>query len=146
MATMTVTDDQVAALRAQLAGDHEEYRHLLASLHARDELGGYTALITAAFIEAADRRFGAAGRSDDAGVGVFVDDVRARFPGADSEIDPITAERVIQHTIGRGSVSDVDGAAIRRIERLLLPLLVAEEHLSEQELDQFLTSARKLLD
>jgi len=49
---MTATDDQAAALRAQLAGDHEEHRRLLAGLNSRGALAGYTAVVTAAFIEA----------------------------------------------------------------------------------------------
>jgi hypothetical protein len=63
---MTATDDQAAVLRAQLAGDYDEHRRLLADLNSRGELAGYTALVTAAFIEAVDRQFGP-GHRDDAG-------------------------------------------------------------------------------
>ncbi len=142
---MTVTDDQVAALRAQLAGDYDEHRRLLAGLDARGALTGYTALVTAAFVEAVDRRLGP-GHRDDAAVAAFVGDVRSRYPGADDEIDPATAERVIRKALGRGSISDIDGPAIRRTERLLLPLMVADEQYSGEELDRFLAGARKLLD
>jgi hypothetical protein len=142
---MTVTDDQVAALRAQLAGDHDEHRRLLAELDARGGLAGYTALVTAAFIEAADRRFGP-GHRDDAAVAAFIADVRSRFPGADDKLDPAAAERIIRKALGRGSISDIDGPAIRRTERLLLPLMVADEQYGGEELDRFLAAARKLLD
>lgn len=145
MIMMSVTDDQVAALRAQLAGDYDEHRHLLADLDSRGALSGYTALVTAAFIEAVDRRFGP-GHRDDAAVIEFVGDVRSRFPGADDEIDPAAAERVVRKALGRGSISDLDGAAIRHIERLLLPVMVADERLDDEELDRFIASARKLLD
>jgi hypothetical protein len=142
---MSVTDDQVATLRAQLAGDYGEHRRLLANLDSRGALPGYTALVTAAFIEAVDRRFGPE-RSDDAAVIEFIGDVRSRFPGADDEIDPAAAERVVRKALGRGSVSDLDGTTIRRIERLLLPVMVADERLGDEELDRFLANARKLLD
>ncbi len=142
---MSVTDDQVAALRAQLAGDYDEHRRLLADLNQRAALSGYTALVTAAFIEAVDRRFGP-GHSDDAAVIEFIGDVRSRFPGADDEIDPAAAERVVRKALGRGSISDLDGPTIRRTERLLLPLIVAGERLTGEELDRFLASARTLLD
>jgi hypothetical protein len=142
---MTATDEQVAVLRAQLAGDYDEHRRLLADLDSRGALAGYTALVTAAFIEAADRRFGP-GHRDDAAVTAFVSDVRARFPGADAEIGQAAAERIIRKALGRGSVSDIDGPTIRRTEMLLLPLMVADEQYSGEELDRFLAGARKLLE
>ena len=141
---MSVTDDQVAALRAQLAGDHDEHRRLLADLDSRGALSGYTALVTAAFIQAVDRRFGPEHR-DDGAVTAFIADVRSRFPGADDDIDPAAAERVVRRALGRGSLSDLDGPAIRRTERLLLPVMVAGELLDDEGLDRFLADARKLL-
>jgi hypothetical protein len=53
----------------------------------------------------------------------YVGDMRSRYPGADDEIDPGVAERVIGKALGRGSVGDITGPAIGRAERLLLPLL-----------------------
>jgi hypothetical protein len=64
--------------------------------------------------------------------------MRSRYPGADDEIDPGVAERAIGKALGRGSVGDITGPAIGRAERLLLPLLVAEENLSGAERCQFL--------
>jgi hypothetical protein len=142
---MSVTSDQVAALRAQLAGDYDEHRRLLADLDSRGALPGYTALVTAAFAEAVDRRFGP-GRRDDAAVAEFIGGVRSRFPGSDDEIDPAAAERVVRKALGRGSISDLDGPAIRRTERLLLAVMVADERLDDQELDLFLADTLKLLD
>jgi hypothetical protein len=142
---MTVTDEQLAALRAQLAGDYDEHRRIIADLDSRRALGGYTALVTAAFVEVADRRFGP-GRRDDAAVTAFVSDVRSHYPGAEDEIDQTAAERVIRKALGRGSISDIDGPTIRSIERLLLPLMVAEEQLSVEEVDRLLASACKLLE
>lgn len=142
---MPATDEQIAALHAQLSGSHDEHRRIIAELDSRGALAGYTAVVTAAFIEAVDRRFGPHG-VDDAAVIEFVGEVRSRFPGADEEIDPLAAERVVRKALGRGSISDLDGATIRRIEALLLPVLVADEHLDDQGLNQFLAAARKLLE
>jgi hypothetical protein len=142
---MPVSDDQLAALRAQLAGNHEEHKRLIGSLNAENGLDGYTALVTAAFVEAVDRRFGL-GALDEAAVIEFIGDVRSRFKGADEKIDPLAAERIILKARGRGSISDLSGATIRHIERLLLAILVADEGLDDVGLDRFLAEARKLID
>jgi hypothetical protein len=78
-------------------------------------------------------------------VTAFVSAVRARFPGADEEIDQAVAERVVRKALGRGSFSDIDGPTVRRIEMFLLPLMVADERYSGEGLDQFLADARKLV-
>ncbi len=54
---MAVTDLQVAALRAQLAGDLEEHRRLLAQFDEKSDGRPYVILTNAAFIEAVDRTF-----------------------------------------------------------------------------------------
>jgi hypothetical protein len=142
---VTVTEEQIGALRAQLIGDFDGYRRTLADLDSRGALAGYTALITAAFIEAVDLRFGPDQR-DDAAVVRFIGDIRSRFPGTDNEIDPAAAERVVRKALGRGSISDMSGAVIRHTERLLLPLIVAELELDPEDVDRLLAGARKLLD
>jgi hypothetical protein len=139
------TDDQIATLRAQLTGDYDGHRRWLADLDSRGELGGYTAVVTATFIEAVDRKFGPHTTSD-APVVAFVADIRSRFPAADDEIDPVVAERVLSKALGRGSISNVDGPTIRRMETLLLPLLVTDLGLDPDGVDQLLAGARKLLD
>lgn len=53
---------------------------------------------------------------------------------------------MIRKALGRGLVSDIDGPAIRRVEMLLLPVLVADEGYSGEELGKFLAGARKLLE
>jgi hypothetical protein len=139
-----VTDQAVATLRAQLAGDFAEHKQLLGQLEGTGGLDGYMALVAAGFFEAVDRRFGKG--TTPADVIEFVGDVRSRFDGADDEIDPGAAERLILRVLGQGSVGDLDGATIRRLQRLLLPVLVADEQLDDAGLDEFLTSARKLAD
>jgi hypothetical protein len=101
-----VTDEQTAALRALLVDDMDTH-HLL---FARPGVGkaGYTALVTAAFCEAAERRFGA--RHDAADLAGFVADVRSRSNRLASDIDPLIAERVIRAVFGSGSVGDLSDA------------------------------------
>ncbi len=141
---MAVTGQEVATLRAQLAGDFVEHKQLLRQLEGTGGLVGYMALVAAGFFEAVDRRFGKG--TTPADVIQFVGDVRSRFDGADDGIDPRVAERLILRVLGQGSVGDLDGATIRRLQRLLLPVLVADEQLDDAGLDEFLTSARKLAD
>jgi hypothetical protein len=52
---MAVTDLQVATLRAQLAGDLEEHKRLLAQFDENADGRPYATLTNAAFVEAADR-------------------------------------------------------------------------------------------
>jgi hypothetical protein len=93
----------------------DKHRRLLADVNSLGALGGYTAVVAAAFIETVDRRFGP-GHCDDPAVTAFIAGVRSRFPAADDEIDQDTAERVVRKALGRRSISDIDGPAIRRIK------------------------------
>jgi hypothetical protein len=90
---MPVTDHQVATLRAMLAGDPGEYARLRAQLDREADRPGYSALVAAAFSEAAGRRF-AAGH-DRAAITGFVASARAASPGAAEKIDPLFAERLL---------------------------------------------------
>jgi hypothetical protein len=139
---MPVNDQQVAALRAQLAGDHEQHKRLLQQVDAAGGMHDYMSLVSAAFLEAADRRFATA--SLPAAVIEWVADVRSRSPEASEAIDPAAAERVILSTLGQGDISDLSGRDIRHNMRLLLPLLIADEQLDGSALDAFMASARKL--
>src|SRR5690349_22865125 len=139
---MPVNDQHVAALRAQLAGDHEQHRRLLQQVDAAGGMHDYMSLVSAAFLEAVDRRF--ANASLPAAIIEWVADVRSRSPEASAAIDPAAAERVILSTLGQGDISDLSGRDIRHNMRLLLPLLIADERLDDPALDAFLASARKL--
>lgn len=139
---MPVDDQQVAALRAQLAGDYEQHKRLLRQVDEAGSLPGYMSLVSAAFLKAVDQRFAHA--SIPAAVIDWVADVRSRSPEASEAIDPAAAERVILSTLGQGDISDLSGRDIRHNMRVLLALLVADEHLDGPALDAFLASARKL--
>jgi hypothetical protein len=138
---MPVTDEHVAALRAQLAGNHEEHKQLLRDLDAAAGMHDYMSLVAAAFLEAADRRFATADLPS--AVIEWVSEVRSRSGAAADAIDPATAERVILKALGRGEISDISGGDIRHAMRVLLPILIADEHLSDAGIDAFLAAARK---
>lgn len=142
---MAVTDKQVATLRAQLAGRLDEHQRLFRQLDWRGEGAAYTALIDAAFFEAADRRFGDGNATED-DVIAYVADVRSRTKKASEAIGPETAERLILKVLGQGSIQDLDARAAMTAKQYLLAALVIDEQLDDAGMDAFLAQARKLAD
>lgn len=141
---MAVTDAQLAALRAQLAGKLEEHKQLFAQLDPIAAQTGYRALVTAAFCQAVERRFASDNSADD--VIEFVGDVRSRSDRAADEIDPRTAERLILAVYTDEPIGDLDPKTSFGIQLLLLAALIADAQLDDAGLDEFLTEARKLAD
>jgi hypothetical protein len=142
--SVPVTDDQVAALRALLAGDLERHKLLYAQLGLDQALAGYTALVTGAFSEAVERRFGANYRPAD--VITFVGDVRSRSDRIAESLDPSAAERIIRAVFGDGSVKDLRDVTVVSAQMVLLGALITDEQLDDAGLDAFLTDARTLAD
>jgi hypothetical protein len=141
---MMVTDEQVATMRAQLAGNVEEYKRLWAQLD-RDSLKiGYTALITGAFFEAVERRFAQAGTIAD--VIEFVSDVRSGSDEVAEKIDARTAERLILAVYTDEQIDDLNANIAIRTQMLLLAALVADEQFDDAGLDDFLAKARSQAD
>lgn len=144
---MPVTEDQVAALRAQLAGDIDEHEQLFAQLDPTAARTGYTALIAAAFFEAVDRRFAKGSTiADDADIVEFVGSVRARSEDAAKKIDTRAAERLILHSLGKGSIDDLDDATVIHTQMLLLAGLVADEQFDNAGLDRFMVEVRTVAE
>jgi len=139
---MPVTDDEVAVLRAQLAGDqarHQElYRRLDRSAATR---ATYTVLITAAFIEAVERRF--AGKGTPADVISYVADVRSRSDDAAEALDARAAERLIRGVLTDENTADIDGKTRGAVSIIMLSALVSDEQLDDAGLDAFLAVARE---
>jgi len=139
-----ITDEQVATLRAQLAGQTDEYVRRLDELKTEESQAGYATLVTAAFFEAVDRRF----VTDDgvASTGEIIDFIATKReinPIAAERLDPKIAEQVLLHALGKGSISpDIDRDTLMETQVLLLAALVGEAELSETELDAFLVKAR----
>lgn len=141
---MPVTDDQVATLRALLSDDMDRYRQLFSGLDRAEAKKGYSALVTAGFVEAVERRFGTSYQA--ANIVEFVAEVRARSDQVAAELDPDVAERVIRVVLEDAPVDDLSRNAITGAQLLLLIGLVADAQLDSQELEQFLAGARKFAD
>jgi predicted nucleic acid-binding protein len=144
MIVMPVTDEQVAVLRALLRDDMDRYRQLFDGLDREQANKGYPALVTAAFIEAVERRFGTT--SQPADIVMFVADVRSRSDLAATELDPDAAERVILAVLDQGTTRGLPREAVSRAKLVLLAGLISDANPDEAGLDEFLASARKLAD
>jgi hypothetical protein len=144
---MPVTDEQIATLRAQLQGKLEEHRRLLRELDPEEVNVGYSALIAAAFIEAAERRFIRDGKSaDKAEVVDFVAQLRETDDDMPDIIDPQIAESMILHLLGKGELIEAEEGIKLGHQIVIIATLVGESHFTEAELDAFLADARSLAD
>lgn len=144
---MPITDEQVAVLRAQLAGNREEHLRLMEQLDSNEANVYYTALVAAAFIEAAERRFTKDGIvANNSDVIAFVAQVRETDEKSASLIDPQIAESMILDLLGRGTMVDADPDTKFGHQTVLLAALVGEEQFTPSELDAFLHKARLLAD
>jgi hypothetical protein len=140
---MAVTDEQVAALRAYLADDEDEYGRLIERVEEADGLAGFSALFGSAFFDAVNRRF-----SPDWTVGEvvrFVADVRARYIKDPNQLNPRDAERLIRTALGDGSIDDLD-EDIKSAQMILLPALIHAEQPSPAVLEEILARARERAD
>jgi hypothetical protein len=137
---MPVTDQQVAALRAQLAGSPAEHKRLLASLDRKADGRGFSALFTAAFYNAVDSRFTKDSTLDE--VVEFVADVCARSERIRDVLDPRVAERVLISAFTLEDLDDLDAAELTRTKMLLLAGIIGDQHLDDAGLDEFMAKAR----
>jgi hypothetical protein len=144
MTVMAVTDHQADTLRALLAGDFGEHARLRAQLDRDADREGYSALITAGFFLAADRRFAQSHTRDD--ITGFVASARATSADAAGQIDPLIAERLIRGVFEDEDMHDVPGQRLTETQVMLLTALVSEAWLTAPELDAFLADSRKLAD
>lgn len=141
---MPVTDEQVAPLRAQLAGQPAEHLRLFDLLDQTSKRTAYRTLVSAAFMIAAERRF-APDVSPDVVI-EFVADVRSRSAQVADQVDPKTAERVIMAVFTGQSLDDIDAATSLQIQLILMAAIIGDERLDDAGLDAFLAEARKLAD
>lgn len=142
---MPVTDDAVVALRAQLMGDRSGYDRLFAQVDDNGGTASYAAMVTAAFTEAAERRFRANGTPAD--VIAFVADVRGRTPGAAEKIDPRVGEQLFNSALVDAPLDDdLTGGTIIATQLLLLAAMVADAELTPDQLDELLSESRTLAD
>ena len=141
---MTVTDQQMATLRAMLAGDSTEYTRLSAQISDSDDGLGYSALLTGAFFEAVSRRFSRDSTKTD--VVNYVAGVRARFEEIAEAVDLLVAERLIREALGEGATRDIPGKASATTKLFLVAALVRDEGFGDSGLDEFMAKARQNAD
>jgi hypothetical protein len=135
-----VTADAMEAMRAYLKGDADGYRRMVDRLDPAAKKA-HGQLIGASFYIAANRRFAAS--HSNAQVVEFVGDLRARSDRLAEDIDPRQAERLIRASAFTDeSVDDIDNG----LYSLLLAGLIADEQLTDADLETFLEEARELAD
>jgi hypothetical protein len=141
---MTVSNVQVAALRAFLGLRADDTERLTQQLIEADLLEGYGELISGAFTVAVRRRFLPTWTMSD--LIRFVAVVRARLLGDEIDIDPRTAEIAMRRALGDGIAARLDEEATARAQIFLLGELIIDEDLDDTGLDEFLATARELAD
>lgn len=139
-----ISTEQVTALRALLTKNFDEHHQVIAQIKQTGGLTGYYELVTAAFFEAVDRRFGAQYNLPD--IVKYVAEVRTRLRDPDRGIDPNVAERLIRKALGEGTTGGIDKGTLLRTESVLLAMLVMDEQFDDAALDAFLAEARALAD
>lgn len=140
---MRKTDSVVVALRAYLSGDVDEFNRLSKSF-TPDERDASGALITAAFFNAAEKRFSEETVKSE--VIDFVSAARARSDRLAEAIDPSIAERLLLAVFVDNEIGDIDDKTRGDHYALLLVGLIVEAQLSDAELDEFLAEASELAE
>jgi hypothetical protein len=140
---MTVSDQQVAALRATLALDAAQAQEWRAQLVGSGDLDGFSELVYAAFVLAVRRYFPMAWARAD--VVRYVGSVRARGLDGD-DIDPVIAEALIMRALGAGEALHASIEAKVAVQTILLGSLTADLELDSSSLSLFVAEARELAD
>jgi hypothetical protein len=141
---MTVTDSQVAALRAALTGDIETFDRLGGD-SGMDYGDAFPILMAAAFITAARHRFPGPWSAGD--VIRFVGTIRARQDDEDHALDPGAAEHLLLAALRDTPVAAViDEPTKAQTQFILLESMAGEGDLQDEELDAFLSEARQMTD
>jgi hypothetical protein len=140
--TMLAIDSAVSELRALLTGDIENFRRLHAALDG-DEQRVFAALLTAAFDNAANDKFGKDAQTAD--IIEFVSDARAQYVGPDA-VNAENAERVIKAALGdEKQVDALDAYASAQARTAMLIAIVRSSLLSDDQIDDLLdTSAQQV--
>jgi hypothetical protein len=134
----------IAALRAQLSGNSADHKRLLAGFSGRDDRVAYSALVHAAFLEAVSRRF--TKQSGMPEIVEYVGDVRSKSDAIASAVDPRVGEQLILEVLGRARTDGADTRASSTAMLFLVTALIADEHLTGDELDQFIAKAKETAD
>jgi hypothetical protein len=147
---MPITDRAVATLRNLLRGDLEEHERLLNAMDRNEANIGYSALVNAAFFEAARRRFLKDGKpASDAEVIDYVAYARSWSDRVAQEIDPSIAEVVINLAIEKLPMSanqQLDNNAAYANKLMLLAALTRDANYPEGALEEFIRQTRELAE
>lgn len=142
---MTVTELEMAMLRAHIAGEDEEAQRLFGQqLAASGEANGLAVLVTAAFVIAARRKFAAGWNR--AAVIRYVGRVRALLSERPGLLDPkVTEDELASALAGQAPAAhEVGAVALARL--FLLDTLIASLHLDDEAIDDLLGEARESAD
>ncbi|GLZ05183.1 hypothetical protein Acsp03_26490 [Actinomadura sp. NBRC 104412] len=134
---MTVTDEAAATLHDLLSRRFDEHSRRLHQL-SKSEVDHFTAMINAAFFEAARSRFIKDGKpASDAKVIDYVAYARSWDEGSAEEIDPDAGERLINVVIEKlplDALDDLDNNVVFNSKLMLLASFVREANYTEEEL------------
>jgi hypothetical protein len=146
--TMTVTDEQVAALRAYLGvttdAEDEETQELIQRLSRPGAGGSVPELVYAAFVIAARRKFFPAWTRSD--VIRFVAQIRALLSEQPDLLDPTAAEHQLRSALGETLTSYPDAEAGARAQVILLDAVDQCEELDDAGITELLNQARTMAD
>lgn len=139
---MPVTDEQVAWLRAYLAGHPEEAQSLRARATAPDGAAGLGALVHAAFVIAARRKFGRSWTR--AEVTQFVAQVRRLLTERPEALDPGVAGYELRRALGDKPAGHPDAHSSGRVQFILLNALVQSLDLKDADVAAVINQAREV--
>ncbi|GLZ07035.1 hypothetical protein Acsp03_45010 [Actinomadura sp. NBRC 104412] len=145
---MPVKDKEYDALLALLRGRSDEHGRLLDELDPAEQARGYGALVSAALLEMAEKRFIRNGKYvPGSEVVAYVAHARSMSDAFADEVDPRIAERVLFCALDQGDLDDIDARVIFETQLWLLVALVRDEQFaSDAELESLLNEARQLAD
>lgn len=142
---MTVTDLEMAMLRAHIAGEDEEAQRLFGQqLAASGDVGGLAVLVTASFVIVARRKFAAGWNR--AAVIRYVARVRALLSERPGLLDPLVAEDELSSALAGQAPAAHEVGAVALARLFLLDALIASLHLDEEAIDELLGEARNSAD
>jgi hypothetical protein len=142
---MTVTELEMAMLRAHIAGEDEEAQRLFGQqLAASGDVGGLAVLVTAAFVIAAQRKFATGWNR--AAVIRYVGRVRALLSERPGLLDPRAAEDELASALGGQAPASHPVGAVALARLFLLDALIASLNLDDEAIDDLLCEARVSAD
>ena len=135
----TNLDQSIAIVRTLLTEEFDTYRHLDAKLD-RSAYKIFAAVMGAAFVEAATRRFGE--QPDKAEIVQFVAETRATYATVGEKVAAEDAEYMIRAALGEDHLmNSLDGRAMGLAQAAMLFALVREGNYTPSQIDDLLDLA-----